>query len=123
MSHLPTLILVAAAILIVTRPLAAYADAQQVVAECRQEAMKGHTRVGRLLPSLGLARDSHRSRMAAICYRWQSIKAEAAGALLEECLAEAGRGPRVYHRGRDLDRHHVARQRALCRKLAETFKK
>lgn len=90
-----------------------------LVAQCKQEASRGHLRVQRLLPELKADIDAHRARMNVICKRWQNVKADAAGALLKECLAEAVRGPRVLHHGRDHDHHHTLRLRKLCRKLAD----
>ncbi|MEQ1865408.1 MAG: hypothetical protein ABL996_12270 [Micropepsaceae bacterium] len=85
---------------------------------CRQEALVGHLRVGRLLPSMGPQVSEHRARMISLCNSLAQAKGGAAADLLSQCLSEAAKGPRVLHNGRDLDRDHVARQKSLCRKLA-----
>ena len=95
------------------------ADRTHLVAQCRQEAYRGHLRVGRLLPAIGPQVDQHRARMASICGRWQTASAATAAPLLQECLTEAASGPRIWHRGRDLDRDHVLRLKKLCLKLAD----
>jgi hypothetical protein len=91
----------------------------QLVAQCKQEALRGHLRVGRLLPSIGQEVSAHRKRMLAICSRWEIANAEMAPPLLRECLDEAESGPRVWRAGRDRDRDHVLRLKKLCRKLAD----
>lgn len=107
-------------------PATASANAGGVVSlvnACRQEALRGHMRVGRLLPLMGPQVDSHRARMIAICEGWRATGGEALPALLTQCLNEAAMGPRVLHNGRDLDRDHVARQKRLCRELSAAVAK
>lgn len=101
-----------------TAPSRAETPADALIAQCRQEAMRGHLRVGRLLPLKGPVVEAHRTRMVAICNSWLSVKSGDADDLLSQCLAEATRGPRVWHKGRDLDRDHVARLKTVCRSLA-----
>lgn len=91
---------------------------EAAVNACSQEALVGHSRVGHLLPLLGPSVDAHRARMTNLCIRWLTATPAATEALLAACLREAALGPRHLHRGRDLDRDHVARQRKLCRKLS-----
>jgi hypothetical protein len=90
-----------------------------LVAQCKQEANRGHLRVQRLLPELKGDVDAHRRRMTAICRRWQIVGADGAAPLLQECLAEAAGGPHVLHGGRNHDDYHTLRLRKLCRKLAD----
>ena len=91
---------------------------EEAARACRQEALVGHLRVGRLLPSLGPQVSEHRARMISLCNSLAQTKGEAAAELLSQCLSEAANGPRVLHNGRDLDRDHVARQKSLCRKIS-----
>jgi hypothetical protein len=94
--------------------------AETMVADCRQEAIQGHFRIDPLLPLPGPGVAAHRSRMAALCARWLTVKADARQELLADCLAEAARGPRVWDHGLDVGYGHIARQKEFCRKLAET---
>lgn len=119
-------VLFAMAVAIALVPAPASGKAGGVVSlvnACRQEALRGHMRVGRLLPVMGPQVDSHRERMIAICEGWRATSGEASAALLTQCLNEAAMGPRVLHNGRDLDRDHVARQKKLCRELSAAVAK
>ena len=91
---------------------------EEAARACRQEALVGHLRVGRLLPSMGPQVSEHRTRMISLCNSLAQAKGQTTADLLSQCLSEAAKGPRVLHNGRDLDRDHVARQKSLCRKLA-----
>lgn len=84
---------------------------------CAREANAGHETAWRLEPSLRSTIESHRARMSEICTKLATASGSKA-ALLEDCLAEAAKGPRHIQRGRNMDRDHVARQKDLCRKLA-----
>jgi hypothetical protein len=82
---------------------------------CQIEARAGFATAWRLEPSLRAAIDAHRNRMTVACARLAGEKSTAAR---EACLAEAARGPRHIQRGRNMDRDHVARQKAACRAIA-----
>lgn len=92
----------------------AFAKESTLAAACQAEANAGFARAWRLEPSLRPAIADHRARMSAACTRVATEKTTA----LNSCLAEAARGPRHVQRGRNMDRDHVTRQKALCRQLA-----
>lgn len=93
---------------------AAFAKQGTLATACEAEANAGYVRAWRLEPSLRPAIADHRARMRVACARVAAEKAAA----LNACLTEAARGPRHVQRGRNMDRDHVTRQKALCRQLA-----
>lgn len=93
------------------------AAASGPAAACTREANAGHALAWRMEPSLRPVIESHRARMSEICTKLATATGSKAD-LLEDCLAEAARGPRHIQSGRNMDRDHVTRQKDLCRKLA-----
>ena len=85
-----------------------------LVAACQAEAKLGYVRAWQLEPSLRAVIEDQRARMSAACARVAAEK----DAALNDCLVEAARGPRHIQRGRNMDREHIGRQKALCRRLA-----
>lgn len=119
MLRIASRVLIVCCLVLVARYVHARANTEQLVADCRQEAIQAHFRAGRALGTQAPEVNAHRRRMLAICTRWLDAKREEAPRLLPQCLREANLGLHVTEHGIDVDHGHVARLERLCRALAE----
>jgi len=92
------------------------AQTENAVTACVREAESGWQSARRLEPSLRFMIDQQRMRMASSCRSLASAPADAGR--LSDCLIEAARGPRHIQQGRNMDRAHISRQKALCEAAA-----
>ena len=107
-----------ALLLIVPSPAHAKSTTDARVAACVSEAQSAHDWAFRLEPSLRPLIEAQRKKLSDVCVSLSNAHGLEAEELLAACEREAAAGPRHIQRGRNMDRAHIARQRAACRALA-----
>lgn len=88
-----------------------------LISACVAEAHNGFALGWLREPSLRVAIEGQRARMAYLCEQWKTVQANNRERLLSDCLSQAARGPNNIQRRRNRDPEHITRQKDLCREL------
>ncbi|MEQ1755390.1 MAG: hypothetical protein ABL973_14810 [Micropepsaceae bacterium] len=112
----------AAGVLATSVAWATNSSREDLVTACQREAQSSYALAWKMEPSLRGSIETHRRKMSAACAAFVTGGTNTT-AVLSQCLHETSAGPVHIQRARNMDRQHIARQRALCRSLGEAPEK